>query len=239
MSDFVSMMKNTLHIVSIFECELPRAGLFVEQKLSHVASNQHARARAPKRAVLHSTMPLRCAVHEQKVHDRFARTLRKTHEEVSRGHRVDHSRQRQVFLQSYEDRRRLECERIEKENVRFSRRLINAKASLTRDEQRTFFEKHCKLKQRLRRHSLAREGPTSGQIKATDSEHASSRKLAAASNISRMTARGSARANATAAPTSPSTHSSLSDVLIRSRSSSYTSFICTKHQDDQRRKAQA
>ncbi|UJR25260.1 hypothetical protein I4U23_006612 [Adineta vaga] len=54
-------------------------------------------------------------------------------------------------LQSRQDRRKLEYERIQKENYKFSEKLINAKAFLNRHEQKLFFDKHCELKQRLQR----------------------------------------------------------------------------------------
>jgi len=60
--------------------------------------------------------------------------------------------QRQINLQSRQDKRKVEYERIEKENFKFSQRLINAKAFLNQYEQKRFFEKHCQLKQRLQRY---------------------------------------------------------------------------------------
>lgn len=57
--------------------------------------------------------------------------------------------QRQNQLQYRQEKRKHEYERIEKENIRFSQRLINAKSSFNRSEQEVFFDKHCKLKQRL------------------------------------------------------------------------------------------
>jgi hypothetical protein len=57
--------------------------------------------------------------------------------------------QRQIHLQYRQNKRKYEYERIQKENLRFSQRLMNAKAFLNRDEQEKFFEKHWKLKQRL------------------------------------------------------------------------------------------
>jgi hypothetical protein len=54
--------------------------------------------------------------------------------------------QRQINLQY---QRKHEYERIQNENFKFSQRLMNAKAFLNRHEQQIFFDKHCKLKQRL------------------------------------------------------------------------------------------
>lgn len=67
--------------------------------------------------------------------------------------------QRQWNLQSREDRRKVEYERIQKENLKFSQKLINAKAFLDRREQEIFFQKHCELKQRIQRY------PTTHQLK--------------------------------------------------------------------------
>jgi hypothetical protein len=57
--------------------------------------------------------------------------------------------QRQINLQYRQDKRKHEYERIQKENFKFSQRLINAKPFLNRYEQQIFFDKHCQLKQRL------------------------------------------------------------------------------------------
>jgi len=57
--------------------------------------------------------------------------------------------QRQINLQYRQDKRKREYERIQKENLKFSQKLINAKAFLNRYEQQVFFDKHCQLKQRL------------------------------------------------------------------------------------------
>ena len=68
-------------------------------------------------------------------------------------HNDDYLFQRQMCVQYRENRRRLEYERIQKENLRFSQKLIEAKPSLDRADHELFFLKHCKLKQRLQRHS--------------------------------------------------------------------------------------
>ncbi|CAF3335202.1 unnamed protein product [Rotaria socialis] len=60
--------------------------------------------------------------------------------------------QRQSNLQYRQDQRKLVYERIQKENVQFSQKLINAKSFLNRNEQKTSFDKHCKLKQQLQRY---------------------------------------------------------------------------------------
>lgn len=57
--------------------------------------------------------------------------------------------QRQTNLQYRQNKRKHDYERIQKENLKFTRKLINAKAFLNRYEQERFFNKHCKLKQRL------------------------------------------------------------------------------------------
>ena len=57
--------------------------------------------------------------------------------------------QRRSQFQYRQEKRKHEYERIEKENIRFSQRLINAKSSFNRSEQDAFFDRHCKLKQRL------------------------------------------------------------------------------------------
>ncbi|CAF3920681.1 unnamed protein product [Adineta steineri] len=57
--------------------------------------------------------------------------------------------QRQLNLQSRENKRKIEYERIQKENVKFSQKLINAKPFHNRYEQQIFFDKHCQIKQRL------------------------------------------------------------------------------------------
>ncbi|CAF1343572.1 unnamed protein product [Adineta steineri] len=60
--------------------------------------------------------------------------------------------QRQLNLQSRENKRKIEYERIQKENVKFSQKLINAKPFHNRYEQQIFFDKHCQIKQRLQRY---------------------------------------------------------------------------------------
>jgi hypothetical protein len=60
--------------------------------------------------------------------------------------------QRQMSSQYRQDKRRFEYERIQQENLKFSQRLINAKAFFNRYEHQLFFDKHCKLKQRLQRY---------------------------------------------------------------------------------------
>ncbi|CAF0816540.1 unnamed protein product [Adineta steineri] len=60
--------------------------------------------------------------------------------------------QRQLNLQSRENKRKIEYERIQKENVKFSQKLINAKPFHNRYEQQIFFDKHCQIKQHLKRY---------------------------------------------------------------------------------------
>jgi L-rhamnose mutarotase len=59
---------------------------------------------------------------------------------------------RQINLQYRQNKRKLEYERIQKENLKFSQKLINAKTSFNRSEQQLSFDKHCQLKQRLQRY---------------------------------------------------------------------------------------
>ena len=61
--------------------------------------------------------------------------------------------QRQINQQSRQDKRKREYERIQKENLRFTQKLINAKAYLNRSQQQIFFDKHCQLRQRLQYYS--------------------------------------------------------------------------------------
>ncbi|CAF2723348.1 unnamed protein product [Rotaria sp. Silwood2] len=60
--------------------------------------------------------------------------------------------QRQINLQYRQDKRKILYEHIQKENLKFSQKLINAKAFLNRYEQKSFFDKHCKIKQQLQRY---------------------------------------------------------------------------------------
>ncbi|CAF0731175.1 unnamed protein product [Rotaria sp. Silwood1] len=71
--------------------------------------------------------------------------------------------ERQSNLQYRQDKRKILYEHIQKENLKFSQKLINAKAFLNRYEQKLFFDKHCKLKQQLQRY------PDSIQIKTKKS----------------------------------------------------------------------
>ncbi len=57
--------------------------------------------------------------------------------------------QRQINLQYRQNQRKYEYESIQKENFKFSQRLMNAKTFFNHYEQKIFFDKHCKLKQRL------------------------------------------------------------------------------------------
>jgi hypothetical protein len=94
------------------------------------------------------------SIENQKIHEyeykKFLKTLQiNSFEQKFFKHINNYLFQRQINLQYRQDKRKNEYERIEKENFKFSQRLINAKAFLNRYEQEEFFNKHCKLKQRL------------------------------------------------------------------------------------------
>ncbi|CAF1001844.1 unnamed protein product [Rotaria sordida] len=63
--------------------------------------------------------------------------------------------QRQINLQYRQNKRKILYEHIQKENLKFSQKLINAKTCLNRYEQKLFFDKHCKLKQQLQRYPVS------------------------------------------------------------------------------------
>jgi hypothetical protein len=104
--------------------------------------------------------------HHEYEYKKFLKTLPRTNSESKLfKHREiyfnnNYLTQRQINLQYRQDKRKHEYERIQKENWRFSQRLINAKASLNRNEQQTFFEKHWKLKQRLQHYPDFTQNPS-------------------------------------------------------------------------------
>lgn len=105
----------------------------------------------------------------QKLHEyeykKFLKTLkecrtnsmnRSEQKSVERNHSLFYNKnylsQRQINLQYREDQRKLVYDRIQKENLKFSQKLINAKSFLNRNEQKRFFDKHSQLKQQFQRY---------------------------------------------------------------------------------------
>ena len=69
--------------------------------------------------------------------------------------------QLQRYLHYRQEKRRLEHERIQKENLRFSQKLINARSSVSRVEHQVFYQKHCQLRRHLQQFptKLKKSGP--------------------------------------------------------------------------------
>ena len=101
-----------------------------------------------------NTLP---SIHQQSSNRNFAKARQISREKSS-------CLQRQNQLKYRQDKRKHEYERIERENLRFSQRLINAKSFFDRSEQEAFFERHCKLKQRLQHYSHS----MTNQVKKSD-----------------------------------------------------------------------
>ena len=101
--------------------------------------------------------------------------------------------QRQMCEQHLKNRRRVEYERIQKENLRFSQKLIAAKPSLDRSDHELFFLKHRALKQRLQRFSepisVQRKMPALSMESSSDYHVEHIESLPLASRDKRSTAR--------------------------------------------------
>ena len=95
------------------------------------------------------------SIESQKIHEyeykKFLQTLPRNNSNTFEQKLFNNNyfNQRQINQQYRQNKRKHEYERIEKENFKFSQRLMNAKACLNRYEQQTFFDKHCQIKQRL------------------------------------------------------------------------------------------
>ncbi len=148
-----------LHIV-LFSCK---------KKTFYVASKQNIYSSSPRQILfLNQLMPFHLcnsfstkysSIENQKIHEyeykKYLKTLQinSSEQKIFKNNQIyfnnNYLFQRQINLQYRQDKRKRDYERIQKENLKFSQRLINAKAFLNRYEQQVFFDKHCQIKQRL------------------------------------------------------------------------------------------
>jgi hypothetical protein len=97
------------------------------------------------------------SIEYQRLHEREYKKFLKTLQTNNNNNSINVSEEkvfknRQINVQYRQNKRKIEYERIQKENLKFSQKLINAKTFFNRYEQQLSFDKHCQLKQRLQRY---------------------------------------------------------------------------------------